>query len=89
MGYNLQNDFDYVQEQLAIIFLTIGVDIENIENFTLEDLQESCSNVFGTASHDQDSPIAAQRHAELRRYQMSLRRFWYLFHVLKWRLDNE
>jgi hypothetical protein len=89
VGYNLQNDFDYVQEQLATIVVTIGVELEDIPNLTLDDLMESCSNVFGIASHDPDSPIAVEQHAELRRYQMSLRRFWYLFHVLKWRLDNE
>jgi hypothetical protein len=89
MGYNLQNDFDYIQEQLATIAVTIGIDLADIQNLTLDNLMESCSNVFGAASHDPNSPIAIERHAELRRHQMSLRRFWYLFHVLKWRLDNE
>jgi len=89
MGYNLQDDFNYAQEQLAIVFATLGFDLEDIADVTLNDLQEACSNVYGAAGHDQNSPIAIERHAELRRNQMSLRRFWYLFHVLKWRIENE
>jgi len=89
MGYNLQNDFNYVQEQLVAIAVTIGVDLADIQSLTLDDLMESCSNVFGAANYDPNSTTAAEKHAELRRYQMSLRRFWYLFYVLKWRLDNE
>ena len=89
MGYNLQNDFDYVQEQLAIVIYSIGLNIDNIDDLTLNDLMEACSSVHGPALHAPDSPIAAEQYAELRRTQQSLRRFWYLFHVLKWRIDNE
>ena len=34
MGYNLQNDFDYVQDQLATIAVTIGIDLADIQNLT-------------------------------------------------------
>lgn len=89
MGYDLNEDFNYVQEQLAIIISTIGLDISGVDALTLEELMEACSSVYGPAPHSPDSPIAVEQHAELRRNQQSIRRFWYLYHVLKWRVDNE
>lgn len=89
MGYSLQDDFDYVQGQLAIIISSIGIDINNIGTMTLDSLLEACSLVYGPAAHANDSPNDSERYAELRRIQQSLKRFWYLFHVLKWRINNE
>lgn len=89
MAYSLHDDFNYVQEQLASIAIMVGVELETFDSMTLNDLLESCSSVFSTASHDINSPAAAEQYAELRRCQQSIKRFWYMFHVLKWRIENE
>jgi hypothetical protein len=88
MGYNLQNDFDYVSNTLLTMASVVGVDINNLSDVTLNDLMEACANTFGSAEHNQDSPIASAQYAELRRYQASFKRFWYMYSVLNWRINN-
>lgn len=88
MGYNLQKDFEYVQNTLLTLATVVGIDISDLSSITLNDLMEACSNTFGQAEHNQDSPIAASQYAELRRYQSSFRRFWYMYTVLNWRINN-
>lgn len=89
MAYSLQEDFNYVQNTLVSMTLAIGLDVDNFINYTLNDLMEACSNIFGNAESDGSSPIAMNQYAKLRLNQLSIRRFWYMYHVLNWRINNE
>lgn len=88
MGYRITDDFAYVQETLAVMALEVGIDMGNIETLSLNDLMEACSNTYGRAESNPDSPSTAEQYAELRRHQLSFRRFWYMYHLLKARIDN-
>lgn len=89
MGYRLAEDYEYVVQQLASLCQTIGVSIEDVDNLTLNDLMNSCSTTFGSSECDQSSPIDRNRYAKLRLNQLSIRRFWYMYHILNWRINNE
>lgn len=88
MAYDLQKDFEYVQSTLLTLASVVGFDIDDLSTVTLNDLMEACSKTFGEAEHNQDSPIAASQYAQLRRYQSSFRRFWYMHTILNWRINN-
>jgi hypothetical protein len=88
MGYRIEEDFSYVQETLATMAIAVGVDINNTDSLTLNDLMEACSNTYGNAENVPDSMSIAEQYAELRRQQLSFRRFWYMYHLLKARIDN-
>jgi|688.fasta_scaffold334067_3 hypothetical protein len=88
MGYRIEEDFSYVQETLATMALAVGMDIENIDSVTLNELMEACSNTYGNVENISDSPSMAEQYAELRRHQLSFRRFWYMYHLLKERINN-
>lgn len=88
MGYRLTEDYEYVVQQLGTLCETIGISIEDIDNLTLNDLMNSCSNTFGSSECDESSPIDRSRYAKLRLNQLSIRRFWYMYKSLKWRIEN-
>jgi hypothetical protein len=88
MSYRIDEDFSYVQETLATMCIAVGVDMENIGSLGLNDLMEACSRTYGSAENNPDSPSTAEQYAELRRHQLSFRRFWYMYHLLKARIEN-
>ena len=63
-------------------------DCDNIDSYTLVQLLEQCAVVYGSSSYDEESPAECERYASLRRSQMNIRRFWYYYTLLKWRIEN-
>jgi hypothetical protein len=88
MTYNLQKDFEYYRDNLFATLATLNLDHANIDQMTITDVLQACRALYGQASYDSSSPTDMARHASLRREQMNIRRFWYFYHLLKWRLEN-
>jgi hypothetical protein len=79
MGYNLQKDFEYVQSKLCEIIIFIGGETDVISSYNINTLLQMCVDVYGQNNYND---------AELLSLQQSLRRLWYMYTVLKWRLEN-
>jgi len=79
MGYNLQKDFEYIYTKLCESIILIGGQTENLNEYTITDLLSMSVNVYGQNNYND---------AELLNLQQSLRRLWYIYTVLKWRLEN-
>ena len=89
MTYNLQKDFEYHRDNLFAQLLVVGLNPDNIEELTISDVLAACKTLYGSATYDESSPTDMARHASLRRAQMNFRRFWYFYHLLKWRINND
>jgi hypothetical protein len=88
MTYNLEQDFLYNQYNLFATLETIGLDCELIDTYTLSQVLEQCTAVYGSSEYDKNSASESERHASLRRAQINVRRFWYYYTLLKWRMQN-
>jgi hypothetical protein len=88
MTYSVEKDFLYTQNNLFAILETIGLDLELIDSYTLKQVLEQCTEVYGSSQYDKSSASECERHASLRRAQMNVRRFWYYYQFLKWRIEN-
>ena len=88
MTYNLEKDFLYIQNNLFATIESIGLDCNNIDSYTLVQLLEQCATIYGSSPYDDESPAECERYASLRRAQMNIRRFWYYYTLLKWRIQN-
>jgi hypothetical protein len=88
MTYNLQKDFLYIQNNLFATLELIGLDSSMVDSYTLEEIIQQCSVIYGEPHHDIDSPADCDRQASLRRAHMNVRRFWYYYTLLKWKMQN-
>lgn len=88
MTYNIEKDFLYIQNNLLATIELIGLDCNNIDSYTLGEVLEQCAVIYGSSSYDNESPAECERYASLRRAQMNVRRFWYHYTLLKWRMQN-
>lgn len=79
MGYNLQKDFEYTYSKLCEIIVFIGGDIDEISTYNIDTLLQMCVDVYSQSNYND---------ADLLNLQQSLRRLWYIYTVLKWRLEN-
>lgn len=79
MGYNLQKDFEYVSSKLCELIILLGGQIDDISTYDVNQLLEMCSGVYAQTFYND---------AELTNIQQTIRRFWYMYTVLKWRLEN-
>jgi hypothetical protein len=88
MTYNLEQDFLYNQNNLFATLETIGLDCELVDTYTLGQVLEQCTVVHCSSEYYKSSPSEGERYASLRRAQMNVRRFWYHYTLLKWRMQN-
>jgi hypothetical protein len=88
MTYNLEQDFLYNQNNLFATLETIGLDCELVDTYTLGQVLEQCTAVYGSSEYEKNSTLECERYASLRRAQMNVRRFWYHYTLLKWRMQN-
>lgn len=88
MTYNLQKNFEYNRDNLHAIMLSLDLDPALVDEISLTDILAACKSVYGSASYDESSTVDMSRYSALRRAQMNIRRFWYFYHLLKWRVDN-
>ena len=88
MTYHLEKDFLYIQNTLFATIESSGLDCNNIDSYTLVQLLEQCATIYGSSPYDDESPAECERYASLRRAQMNIRRFWYYYTLLKWRMQS-
>lgn len=88
MTYNLEQDFLYNQNNLLATLEALGLDCTLVDTYTLTQVLEQCTVVYGSSEYDKNSNSESERYASLRRAQMNVRRFWYNYTLLKWRTQN-
>jgi len=79
MGYSLQKDFEYVNNKLCELIILIGGQVDDLSAYNVNQLVSMCSEVYAQNFYND---------AELINLQQTIRRFWYMYTVLKWRLEN-
>lgn len=79
MGYNLQKDFEYIYNKLCELVTIIGGQIDDLSTYTINQLLQMCVDTYGQNGYND---------AELLNVQQSVRRLWYMYTLLKWRVQH-